>query len=69
VADTVAGPALSPTASTAKRGKVNASSPSRSPAAAEEADVDLVHYDRDYERIAAVGALRQEWLVPDGTMA
>jgi predicted nucleic acid-binding protein len=38
-------------------------------AAAEEADVDLVHYDRDYERIAAVGALRQEWLVPDGTLA
>jgi hypothetical protein len=31
--------------------------------------VDLVHYDRDYERIAAVGALRQEWLVPDGTLA
>jgi predicted nucleic acid-binding protein len=38
-------------------------------AAAEEADVDLVHYDRDYERIAAVAALRQEWLVPDGTLA
>jgi predicted nucleic acid-binding protein len=38
-------------------------------AAAAEADVDLVHYDRDYERIAAVGALRQEWLVPDGTLA
>lgn len=38
-------------------------------AAAEEADVALVHYDRDYERIAAVGGLRQEWLVPDGTLA
>lgn len=38
-------------------------------AAAEEADMDLVHYDRDYERIAAVGGLRQEWLVPDGTLA
>jgi predicted nucleic acid-binding protein len=38
-------------------------------AAAEEADVDLVHYDRDYERIAAVSDLRQEWLVPDGTLA
>jgi predicted nucleic acid-binding protein len=38
-------------------------------ATAEEADVDLVHYDRDYERIAAVGGLRQEWLVPDGTLA
>jgi predicted nucleic acid-binding protein len=33
------------------------------------AEVDLVHYDRDYERIAAVGTLRQEWLVPDGTLA
>ncbi|MBS1879571.1 MAG: hypothetical protein JST31_08665 [Actinobacteria bacterium] len=38
-------------------------------AVAEEADVDLVHDDRDYARIAAVGALRQEWLVPDRTLA
>lgn len=38
-------------------------------AVAEEADVDLIHYDRDYERIAAVAALRQHWLVPDGTLA
>lgn len=37
--------------------------------AAEEAGVALVHYDRDYERIAAVSELRQEWLVPDGTLA
>ena len=37
--------------------------------AAEEAGVALVHYDRDYERIAAASALRQEWLVPDGTLA
>jgi predicted nucleic acid-binding protein len=37
--------------------------------AAEEAGVALVHYDRDYERIAAVGGLRQEWLVADGTLA
>jgi predicted nucleic acid-binding protein len=37
--------------------------------AAEEAGVALVHYDRDYERIAAVSALRQQWLVPDGTLA
>jgi predicted nucleic acid-binding protein len=37
-------------------------------AAAEHAGVSLVHYDRDYERIAAVGNLRQEWLVPDGTL-
>lgn len=38
-------------------------------AAAEEAGVALVHYDRDYERIAQAGGLRQEWLVPDGTLA
>ncbi|MBA3864878.1 MAG: PIN domain-containing protein [Solirubrobacterales bacterium] len=37
--------------------------------AAEEADVALVHYDRDYQRIGAVSGLRQEWLVPDGTLA
>jgi predicted nucleic acid-binding protein len=38
-------------------------------AAAVEADVALVHYDRDYERIAAVSDLRHQWLVPDGTFA
>ena len=38
-------------------------------AAAEEAGVALVHYDRDYERIAAVSDLRHEWLVPDGALA
>jgi predicted nucleic acid-binding protein len=38
-------------------------------AAAEEAGVVLVHYDRDYERIAAAAGLRQEWLVADGTLA
>jgi predicted nucleic acid-binding protein len=38
-------------------------------AAAEEADVKLVHYDRDYERIAGVSGLRHEWLVPDGALA
>lgn len=38
-------------------------------AAAVEADVTLVHYDRDYERIAAVSDLRQQWFVPDGTFA
>jgi predicted nucleic acid-binding protein len=37
--------------------------------AAEEAGVALVHYDRDYERIAAVSELRQEWLAPDGALA
>ncbi len=38
-------------------------------ATAEGAGVELVHYDRDYERIAGVGELRQQWLVPDGTLA
>ena len=38
-------------------------------AAAEEAGAALVHYDRDYERIAQASDLRQEWLVPDGTLA
>jgi hypothetical protein len=38
-------------------------------ARAEEAGVALVHYDRDYERIAAASALRHQWLVPDGTLA
>ena len=37
--------------------------------AAEEAGVTLIHYDRDYERIAAASALRQEWLAPDGALA
>lgn len=37
-------------------------------AAAEGAGVELVHYDRDYERIAAVTDLRASWLVPDGTL-
>lgn len=38
-------------------------------AAAESAGVELVHYDRDYERIAGVTALQARWLVPDGTLA
>ena len=38
-------------------------------AAAEEANVPLVHYDRDYERIAAVTGLEQHWFVPDGSLA
>lgn len=37
-------------------------------ATAERAGVPLVHYDRDYERIAAVARLRHEWLVPDGSL-
>ena len=38
-------------------------------ASAEQADVPLVHYDRDYERIASVSTLRHHWLVPDGGLA
>jgi predicted nucleic acid-binding protein len=38
-------------------------------AAAELAEVPLVHYDRDYERIAGVSALQHHWFVPDGTLA
>jgi predicted nucleic acid-binding protein len=38
-------------------------------AAAVEAGVTFIHYDRDYERIAAVSELRHEWLVPDGALA
>ena len=37
-------------------------------AAAESAGVELVHYDRDYERIAEVTALDARWLVRDGTL-
>lgn len=36
---------------------------------AEAAGVGLIHYDRDYERIARVSGLRQQWLVPDGALA
>ncbi len=38
-------------------------------AAAEAAGVPLVHYDRDYERIAKVGRLEHLWLLPDGSLA
>ncbi len=31
--------------------------------------VVLVHYDRDYERIAGVSDLQHRWLLPDGTLA
>jgi predicted nucleic acid-binding protein len=37
--------------------------------AAEAAAVPLIHYDRDYERIASVSQLEQHWLLPDGTLA
>ena len=38
-------------------------------AAAESANVPLVHYDRDYERIAAVTKLESRWFVSDGSLA
>lgn len=37
-------------------------------ACAEAAGVPLVHYDRDYERIAAVSSVEQRWLVTDGSL-
>jgi hypothetical protein len=37
--------------------------------AAQAANVPLVHYDRDYERIARVSALAHHWLLPDGALA
>lgn len=38
-------------------------------AAALAADVPVLHYDRDYERIAAVTDLQHQWFVPDGSLA
>jgi predicted nucleic acid-binding protein len=37
-------------------------------ATAEHANVPLVHYDRDYERIASVTGQPHAWFVPDGTL-
>lgn len=37
--------------------------------AAELATVPLVHYDRDYERIAAITGQQHMWFVPDGALA
>lgn len=37
--------------------------------AAETAGVPLVHYDRDYELIAAVADLEHRWFVEDGSLA
>jgi hypothetical protein len=28
----------------------------------------VLHYDADFERIAAVGGARQEWVVPKGSV-
>jgi predicted nucleic acid-binding protein len=36
---------------------------------AELANVPLVHYDRDYARIATVTKQHHSWFVPDGTLA
>ena len=38
-------------------------------AAAELANVPLIHYDRDYERIAAITGQEHAWFVPDGALA
>jgi predicted nucleic acid-binding protein len=38
-------------------------------AAAEDAEVPLVHYDRNYARIAAVSGLEEIWFVPDAALA
>jgi predicted nucleic acid-binding protein len=38
-------------------------------AAAGQAGVPLVHYDRDYERLARVSDLQHHWLVSDGALA
>lgn len=38
-------------------------------AAAELAKVPLIHYDRDYERIAFVTDQEHAWFVPDGGLA
>lgn len=37
-------------------------------AAALEADVELLHYDADYEAIGAVSSLRHRWLVTRGEL-
>lgn len=36
--------------------------------AARHAGVELIHYDRDYERIASVTELKHQWFVPDGML-
>lgn len=37
-------------------------------AAAAEAGVTVLHYDADFERIAAAGGAEQEWVVPRGSI-
>jgi hypothetical protein len=43
--------------------------PEIEPPTAEAAGVTLVHYDRDYERLANVSQLKHQWLLPDGMLA
>ena len=38
-------------------------------AAAELASVPIVHYDRDYDRIAAITDQEHAWFVQDGALA
>lgn len=37
-------------------------------AAAQAANLVVLHYDRDFELLAAVGGARQEWVVPQGSV-
>jgi predicted nucleic acid-binding protein len=37
-------------------------------AAAESADVELLHYDEDFERIAAITGQPMRWIVPRGSV-
>ncbi|HXH58375.1 PIN domain nuclease [Iamia sp.] len=37
-------------------------------AAAREAGLIVLHYDSDFERIAAAGGARHEWVVPQGSV-
>jgi predicted nucleic acid-binding protein len=37
-------------------------------AAAEAADVAVLHYDEDYDRIAAITGQPTRWLAPKGTL-
>lgn len=38
-------------------------------AAAEAQNLTLLHYDDDYDRVAAVTGQRAEWIAPRGTLA
>ena len=55
----------------AQRGQHRAASPVdlMAAAAAAEYGATVVHYDRDFDLIAAVGGPRCEWVAPAGTLA